>query len=85
MTMQRSTRVYVTIATAYGRHPYGEGTRREVTYRTVREWIRVAGSHDPMRTESTSTDYPLPGCETTVVRYHNNGLPITARFIIYPR
>ena len=85
MTMQRSTKVFSVNATAIGQHTYGEAEVRAVTYRTVREWIRVAGSHDPMRTESTRTDYPLTGCETTVVYYHNNGLPITQRWIIYPR
>ena len=81
----RSTKVHVVIATAYGQHPYGEGTKRDVTYGTVRRWIKVAGSHDGTRYETSQDDDPLPGCRTITVHYHNNGLPIRARFIVYPR
>lgn len=83
---KRAQRVHVVVRTAWGDHPidYGTpGTQRTVTRGTVQKWIKLAGSHDAMRTEYQRAG-TLPGVEITTVTYHNTGVPNRAEFIVFP-
>ncbi len=82
--MKRSDKVFVNVSSAFGgHHLQAVKTLREVTYGTVQRWIKVAGSHDPMRHESRfSSDGQT---ETVLVSYFVNGCSNRVQFRIFPR